>query len=102
MGFMGLMGLVVLMTGMLMIVVLAAAVLAYVMFPHRNLRPRHGHWATEVLADAADRVRPHGPVPVHGLWVDPQRDLELRGRLDTIERVVTIGLTRKGMPAREA
>jgi hypothetical protein len=99
---MGRMGLLVLVVGILGTVVLAAAVIAYVMFPHRNVRPRHGRWATEVLADAADRVRPHGPVPVHGLWVDPDRDETFRGRLDTVERVVTVGLTRKAMRARGA
>jgi hypothetical protein len=81
-------------------VVVASAVLAYVMFPHRNQRPRHGRWATEALGEVAERVRPHGEVPVHGLWIDPDRDAAIRGRLDTLERVVTVGLTRRGMPAR--
>lgn len=78
----------------LVILLSAGAVMLYVAFPHRGRQPTHGAAVTDALHRAVLAVRPEDvTIPPNGLLVSPERDEEMRRRLQRWEAGVS-GLPR--------
>ena len=71
---------------MLSIVVLAGAVLVYVAFPFRGQDAGPLTHVTGQLARLADRLRPTGSAPPEGLLSQPDRDAQIRRRIEEVEQ----------------
>jgi hypothetical protein len=77
---------------MALLVVIAAAVLVYVAYPHRGRRPRRARWATDLVTRIAAPVQVHDDVHTRAMLADPDNDLEMAERLRRVERLVTVGI----------
>jgi hypothetical protein len=74
------------MLAMLSIVVLAGAVLVYVAFPFSGHDAGRLTRVTGPLSRLADHLRPTGSAPPEGLLSRPERDAQIRRRIEEVEQ----------------
>ena len=87
------------MLAMLSIVVLAGAVLVYVAFPFSGHDAGPLTRITGQLARLADGLRPTGSAPPEGLLSRPERDAQIRRRIEEVEQRVVHPFGRRGREA---
>jgi hypothetical protein len=83
---------------MALLVVVAAAVLVYVAYPHRGRQPRHARWAAALVGRISRPLQVHDDLHTRALLSDPDADEDMAERLRRVERLVTVGIA--GRPGR--
>lgn len=83
---------------MALLVVIAAAVLVYVAYPHRGRRPRRARWAADLVNRIASPVQVHDDLHTRAMLADPDNDHEMAERMRRVERLVTVGIAGRPGP----